>query len=245
MRALVMAAGLGTRLRPLTDTLPKPLVALRGRPMVAHVLDQLARQGIEEAILNIHYFPEKMRAFVYEWNAAGRRPSLKIQDESALILDSGGSIPVAAPWLFEREGTALVCNADVLADPDLKAFAAEHARLKNEFGAECSLAITPHPEVGAKYNGLARDAAGRITGFVGKTGKADPSLFHFPGYYLLEEKALNRLPKPGAVFGIKEALWQPLAAEGKLGSYLHQGDYLDLGTPADLKAAEEYLAARA
>lgn len=245
MRALVMAAGLGTRLRPLTDTLPKPLVPVLGRPMVAYVLEQLARQGISEAILNIHYFPEKMRAFVAEWNAAGKRPVLKIQDESALILDSGGSIPVAAPWLFERESTALVCNADVLADPDLRAFAAEHACLKRERGVECSLAVTPHPEVGAKYNGLARDEAGLITKFVAKTGTADPSLFHFPGYYLLEKSAVARLPQAGSVFGIKEALWQPLAAEGKLGSYLYSDYYLDLGTPADLKAAEAYLEARA
>lgn len=241
MRALVMAAGLGTRLKPLTDTLPKPLVPVLGRPMVAYVLDQLAEQGIREAILNIHYFPEKMRAFVAEWNGAGRLPRLEIQDESGLLLDSGGSIPRAAEFLFGKGDTALVCNADVLARPDLKALGAEHARLRDAFGVECTLAITPHPETGRKYNGLRRAADGRLTGFVEKTGTPDPTLFHFPGYYLLEKSALGRLPAAGTPFGIKEKLWVPLAREGKLGSHIYNDYYLDLGTPADLRHAEEFL----
>jgi N-acetyl-alpha-D-muramate 1-phosphate uridylyltransferase len=241
MRALVMAAGLGTRLKPLTDTLPKPLVPVLGRPMVAYVLEQLAGQGIQEAILNIHYFPEKMRAFAEEWNRRGAYPRLEIQDESSLLLDSGGSVPRAAEWLFAAGDTALICNADVLAKPDLRALGAEHARLRGAFGVECTLAVTPHPETGRKYNGLRRAADGRLTGFVDKTGTPDPSLFHFPGYYLLEKKALGRMPTAGTPFGVKEKLWVPLAAEGKLGSYVYEGYYLDLGTPADLRHAEDFL----
>lgn len=245
MRALVMAAGLGTRLKPLTDTLPKPLVPVLGRPMVAYVLEQLAEQGIREAALNIHYFPEKMRAFAEEWNRAGKAPRLEIQDESGLLLDSGGSIPRAAGWLFAKATTALVCNADVLAKPDLASLAREHARLREQFGVECTLAVTPHPETGRKYNGLRRASDGRLTAFVEKTGTPDPTLFHFPGYYLLEKSALPRLPAVGTPCGIKEKLWAPLAAEGKLGSYIYEDYYLDLGTPADLRHAEEFLSARA
>jgi len=241
MRALVMAAGLGTRLKPLTDTLPKPLVPVLGRPMVAYVLEQLAEQGIREALLNIHYFPEKMRAFVAEWNAQGKAPRLEVQDESALLLDSGGSIPRAAAWLFAEGETALIANADVLARPNLKELSAAHAKLRAAFGVECTLAITPHPETGRKYNGIRRAGDGRITAFEGKTGTPDPSLFHFPGYYLIDNSALKRLPAVGTPFGIKEVLWQPLAAEGKLGSYIYDDYYLDLGTPADLAHAEAFL----
>ncbi|RZA05316.1 MAG: hypothetical protein EOP11_13100 [Proteobacteria bacterium] len=241
MRALVMAAGLGTRLKPLTNSTPKPLVPVLGIPMVAYVLEELRAHGIEEALLNIHYFPEQMRAFASEWNAAGKKPRLEIQDESALLLDSGGSITQAAPWLFADSSTALICNADVIAKPDLGALSKDHARLKADHGVECTLLITPHPETGRKYNGLRRSVDGRIEAFVEKTGVADPALFHFPGFYLLEKSAVAGLPPAGTPFGIKEKLWLPLAAAGKLGASIYNGTYLDLGTPEDLKAAEEFL----
>lgn len=242
MRALVMAAGLGTRLKPLTDTMPKPLVAVNGRPMVAYVLEQLAEQGITEAILNIHYFPEKMRTFAAEWNRGGRLPRLEIQDESGLLLDSGGSVVQAAPWLFAHDTAALLCNADVLARPDIRALRAEHDRLRREHGVECTLAVVAHPETGRKYNGFRRAPDGRLTAWEAKTGVPDPGLFHFPGYYVIEKSAIKRLPAVGVPFGIVGELWKPLAAEGKLGSYIYNGNYLDLGTPEDLRHAEAVLA---
>jgi mannose-1-phosphate guanylyltransferase len=235
MRAFVMAAGLGTRLRPLTDTCPKPLVPLRGRPMVEYPLDHLAAGGVREAIINIHYLPEKMRAFAEAWNAAGRQPHLSIQDETAKILGSGGGLKLGAPWLFAKGGTALVCNADVIASPDLAALAETHRRL----GTLSTLVVTPHPEAGRKYTGLrVRDE--KIISFE-KGGRPDPALMHFPGFYLVEKNAVDRMRAPTEEYSVVDELWKPLAAEGKLGASLYHGEYLDLGTVEDLRLAEDFL----
>jgi NDP-sugar pyrophosphorylase family protein len=244
MRALVMAAGLGTRLKPLTDSTPKPLVHVGARPMLAYVLEQLAGQGVSEAIMNIHYFPEQMRSFAYEWNRLKASPRLELQDESALLLDSGGAVALAAEWLFEKSDTALICNADVLANPNFTAFRQVHARLRDLHGVECTMAVLPHEEVGRKYHGIRVDPNGLIKEFVNKTGTPDSSLVHFPGYYLIDKKAVARLPMAGEVFCIKQKLWKPLAAEGKLGAFRYEDYYLDLGTPADLREAEAYLKSR-
>lgn len=240
MRALVMAAGLGTRLRPLTDTLPKPLVPLHGKPLVGRVLQVLERGGVAEALINIHYLPEKMRAFVDEWNRAGRVPRLIVQDESAEILGSGGAISLGASWLFEKEPSALVCNSDVILDPapDLRALAQKHGELAAK-GVECTLSAIAHPEAGIKYNGLRRQGD-LVTGFE-QEKKHDPGLWLFPGYYMLEKKAVTRLPAAGSVFSIYEVLWKRLAAERKLGAFELSGRYFDLGTVQDLKDAEAAL----
>jgi len=234
MRAIVMAAGLGTRLKPLTNDNPKPLVPVAGRPMVEFVLSHLASHGFKEALINIHYLPEKMRAFVARWNRDGRLPRLEIQDESDKILGSGGALVKAASWLFEHCSSALVCNADVLAAPDLTALQSFHERLKGE-GVGATLIYTAHPEAGRKYNGL-RVHGERVESF-SQPGIASPELFHFPGFYVVEKSAVARLPGAGEI-SVLEKMWKPLAADGKLGAFLYEGYYFDLGTAEDLQIAE-------
>ncbi len=240
MRALVMAAGLGTRLRPLTNFVPKPLVPVRGRPMVEYVLEVLAKNGITEAVINVHYLPGAMRDFVEAWNLRGGIPSLVVQDESSEILGSGGAVAKAAPWLFEQGKTAVVCNSDVIADPDLLAILRHHEERVKGRGVECTLAAIEHAEAGVKYNGLRREGD-LILGFEQK-GAHDPGLWQFPGYYLLESAAVKRLPAAGNAFSIVHALWQQLAAEKRLGAFTYRGPYFDLGSVEDLRAADEALA---
>lgn len=240
MRALVMAAGLGTRLRPLTNILPKPLVPVGGRPMVEFVLEALARNGVTDAVINVHYLPEKMREFVEAWNLRGGIPRLTIQDEVREILGSGGAVALAAPWLFEDDDCALVCNSDVIAKPDLLAMGRLHRQLEKDHGVECTLAAFATEEAGVKYNGLRREG-NLITGFE-QAGAHDAGLWHFPGFYFLSAKAARRLPPAGTAFSIMDALWKPLVAEGKLGAATLEGYYFDLGAVEDLRAAEAALA---
>lgn len=242
MRAIVMAAGLGTRLRPLTDDTPKPLVHLKGRPMIEYVLDQLARAGVADAMINIHYLPGKMREFVSAWNVRGGVPRLRVQDESAEILGSGGGLALAAPWLFERDRVALVCNSDVIAAPDLQAMAAHHERLHQARGVECTLAVMRHPDAGTKYTGLRRQGD-LVTAFE-KSAPPGADLWHFPGYYMVEASAISRMPAAGESFNVVDKLWKLLALDGKLGAWEYRGEYFDLGTVDDLRAAEAAMASR-
>ncbi len=207
--------------------------------MLEYVLEVLARHGILEGLINVHYLPEMLCDFVEAWNLRGGIPRLSIQDERAKILGSGGAVSLAAPWLFAEDPIALVCNSDVIADPDLLAMAKHHRKLEDKFGVECTLAAVPHEEAGIKYNGLRRDGD-LIRGFEQK-GKHDPGLWHFPGYYFLSSSAAKRLPPAGTDFSIVPALWHSLAAEGKLGAFTYSGDYFDLGSVSDLRAAESAL----
>lgn len=235
MRALIMAAGLGTRLRPLTDHAPKPLVPVLGRPMVEYVLDLLAQHGYQEAIMNVHYLPDQMRAFAAAWNKRGGVPRLEIQDESQKILGTGGAIALAGDWLFAKDSVALVCNADVISRPDLSALLAEH----NRKGNECTLAVAANPEAGRKYNGV-RVVNGLITSFE-KPGVPDPTLKMFIGHYLVNCDCVRRLPPAGQVGDVMKQVWQPLLQGKKLGAWEYKDYYLDLGTPTDLAAAEKFL----
>ncbi len=93
--AMVFAAGLGTRMRPLTETVPKPLIKVANKPLIDHMLDRLAEAGIESAVVNVHYLADQIEARL----AGRRRPRLAISDERALLLDQGGGIKKALPLI--------------------------------------------------------------------------------------------------------------------------------------------------
>src|SRR5581483_9485857 len=93
--AMVLAAGLGTRMRPLTDTLPKPLVKVAGKPLIDHVLDRLADAGVDKAVVNVHHFAELLIRHL----ASRQRPQVAISDERGLLLGTGGGVRKALPQL--------------------------------------------------------------------------------------------------------------------------------------------------
>jgi MurNAc alpha-1-phosphate uridylyltransferase len=94
-RAMVLAAGMGTRMRPLTDNMPKPLVKVAGKALLDHVLDRLAAEGVERAVVNVHHFGEQIIAHL----ADRRRPQIAISDERGVLLDTGGGVVKALPEL--------------------------------------------------------------------------------------------------------------------------------------------------
>lgn len=136
MKGMVFAAGLGTRLRPLTDTVPKALVELGGVVMLERVLLRMKECGVGEAVVNVHHFAEKVKAFLRDNGDFGMR--LHISDESALLLDTGGGVAGAAGWLSGDE-PILLHNADIYTDIDL----GEMARLHEASGADATLLVAP------------------------------------------------------------------------------------------------------
>lgn len=120
MKALIFAAGLGTRLRPLTDTMPKALVPVGGRPLLDITLRRLIREGATEVVVNVHHFAEQVKAYlaIHDYGIP-----VRVSDESARLLDTGGGLRRALT-LFRTEPDApvLIHNVDILSDAPLAAF---------------------------------------------------------------------------------------------------------------------------
>lgn len=123
MKALIFAAGLGTRLKPLTDNLPKALVPVHDKPLLEHVILKLKHAGFDEIIVNVHHFPELILEFLQSKNNFGIR--IEISDERDFLLDTGGGIKKTA-WFFDDGKPFLVHNVDIFSNVDLKALYNEH-----------------------------------------------------------------------------------------------------------------------
>lgn len=132
MKAMIFAAGLGTRLKPITDTLPKALVPVCGKPLIEHVARKLQRSGIGEAVVNIHYFADKIEEWArsQEWIALSRdgmaagKMLFEFSDERASLLETGGAVLHARRYL-EGCGKFLIHNVDILSNCDIRWFASQ------------------------------------------------------------------------------------------------------------------------
>jgi mannose-1-phosphate guanylyltransferase/mannose-1-phosphate guanylyltransferase/phosphomannomutase len=146
---MVLAAGLGTRLRPLTYEIPKPMVPVLDRPVMAHIVDLLDRHSFEQAIANLHYFPDTIRAYF------GERLAYRYEPE---LLGTAGGVRGCADFLAQED--FLVISGDALTDIDLGALAARH----RETGGIATLAVKKVPDT-REFGVVLHDRAGRITGF--------------------------------------------------------------------------------
>lgn len=136
MKGMVFAAGLGTRLRPLTDDRPKALVELAGTPMLERVLLRMKDCGITEAVVNVHHFAEKVKAFLHERACFGM--DIHVSDESGMLLDTGGGV-VAAADMLRGDEPILLHNADIYTDVDFREMERNHLLS----GADATLLVAP------------------------------------------------------------------------------------------------------
>ena len=127
MKAMIFAAGLGTRLRPLTDNMPKALVPVAGKPMLERVILKLKESGFNDITINIHHFGDQIIDFLRVHNNFGAE--IHISDERDMLLDTGGGIKKARPFLDGNE-PFLVHNADILSEVDLRSFYRHHLESK-------------------------------------------------------------------------------------------------------------------
>ena len=125
MKVLIFAAGLGTRLKPLTDTMPKALVPVSGKPLLQHVMEKLVASGYDQIVINMHHFAGMVRDFVAEHDGFGAH--VTFSDETDLLRETGGGIRHAEPLLTDgTDEPFLVHNVDILSNLDLAWFSAQH-----------------------------------------------------------------------------------------------------------------------
>ena len=157
MKAMIFAAGLGTRLKPLTDHIPKALVPVVGKPMLEHVILKLKSAGFTELVINIHHFGGQIIDFLQANQNFGL--TIHISDERDMLLDTGGGIKKARPF-FEGNEPFLIHNADILSDTGLKALYDYHLRSGND----ATLLASPRKTV--RY--LLFDKGNRLCGWMNK-----------------------------------------------------------------------------
>jgi mannose-1-phosphate guanylyltransferase len=206
MQALVLAGGEGTRLRPLTSTVPKPVVPLVDRPFVAFMLDWLRRHGVDDVVMSCGHLAAGVRAVLGDGSAHGVR--LRYVEEPR-PLGTGGALKHAEALLDER---FLMLNGDVLADLDLSAQLAQHEGT----GARATLALYPVDDPSA-YGLVRLDEAGAVTGFVEKPSPDQIDTRNTSaGAYVVERSVLDLLA-PGEPASIERDVFPRLVGEGLYG----------------------------
>ncbi|WP_281643809.1 nucleotidyltransferase family protein [Bacteroides zoogleoformans] len=243
MKAMIFAAGLGTRLCPLTDHMPKALVPVAGRPMLERVILRLKDAGFNDITVNIHHFGDQIIDFLRTHNNFGT--DIHISDERDMLLDTGGGISKARPFLDGNE-PFLVHNADILSETNLAAFYHRHVGSK----AEATLLVS-HRET-SRY--LLFDENFRLNGWINKsTGEVRPEGFDcrkkeyrelaFGGIHVISPSLFRFMDNERwtGKFSIIP-FYLSVCHEACIQGYVPQGEqWFDVGKIETLKKAEEWL----
>jgi MurNAc alpha-1-phosphate uridylyltransferase len=231
--AMVLAAGLGTRMRPLTDTMPKPLVKVAGKPLIDHVLDRLADVGVEKAVVNVHHFADQL----IEHLGRRTRPRIAISDERGLLLGTGGGVKRALPELGDRPFFHI--NSDTVwvdsTKPNL-------ARLADAFEPETmdTLLLLAPTKASIGYTGhgdFAMAPDGRLT----RRGERDTVPFVYAGAAILQPALFNDAPE--AEFPLTD-MFERAAKKGRLFGLRLDGLWMHVGTPPAVQKAEAAIRGR-
>jgi mannose-1-phosphate guanylyltransferase len=237
VKAIVLAGGEGTRLRPLTYTTPKPLLPIANRPFLEHQLTWLAGHGVDEVVLSLGYRPDAFTGRFRSGSFAGIRLIYAVEPEP---LGTAGAIRFAAERA-SGAGRFLVCNGDVLTDLDVSALVGFH----EQRGAEATIALTRVQDPSA-FGVVPTDEDGRVLRFVEKPPPGEaPTDWINAGTYVLEASVLDAIPTGRAVSIERETFPGLLTADGKLYAMPSPGYWLDIGTPVKyLQANADVLAGR-
>lgn len=228
--AMIMAAGLGKRMRPLTTTTPKPLVRVSGKPLIDYALDHLEQAGVKQAVVNVHYLPEQVEAHL----ANRAVPHCIISDEREQLLETGGGMIKALPLL--PDPFFCVNSDNVWLDGPRNALVELSDRWDPAI-MDALLLVVPHPRA-HHHQGLGDfhlDAAGRITRR--RPGRVAPYIYI--GIQIVSHRLLRDAPQ-GAFS--TNMLWQRAIEEGRLYGLVHTGEWFEVGTPEAVAPTEARLA---
>jgi mannose-1-phosphate guanylyltransferase len=231
LAGMVLCAGLGTRLRPLTGLAPKPAVPVCGVPLIRFALGLLAGAGIRRAVVNVHHLPEHMAA---EAGAQAQALGLDLAvSHEPIIAGTGGALREARAHFGDAD-TLVLLNGDVLFDVDLGAAVSAHAAS----GALATMVLLAMPR-GAGFATVEIDEGGRVRRLAGRFGPggAGLSAWHCPGVHVIAREVWEDLAKEPFAPDVNRTLYPPLMARGLVRGMLTSGYWNDLGTP------DRYLAA--
>ena len=227
--AMVLAAGFGTRMRPLTITKPKPLIEVAGKPLIAYSFDRLVEAGVTTAVVNAHYLPDQ----IFAWCKLQSTPKTIISNETDAILDTGGGIARALPLL--GTGPFFVLNSDSFwiekGQPALN-------RLREAWTDEMDcLLLLCNPTNTTGYDGqgdFIRNPDGRL---MRKRDNPNAGLAYIGGY-LVHPRLFSEAPTGKFSMNL---LWDKAIAACRLFGLEHKGHWLHVGTPESITEAEQYL----
>ena len=226
--AMVLAAGRGERMRPLSDVIPKPALTLTDGPVVSSALRQAARAGAGRIVVNTWHLGDVMANAV----EAATRPGMRVDlsPEASLMGTAGGLALARDRGLLGEKGPVLVINGDGLIDLDITALLGEHAAR----GEAVTLGLLPHPEP-ARWSRVLVDTSGRVTA-IRPPGNAESGerSWLYPGVMAVSREALDGLPSSSG--GIPDRLWYPALEVRKIGGAVISGTWREVGTPADYLA---------
>jgi MurNAc alpha-1-phosphate uridylyltransferase len=226
-RAMVLAAGLGKRMRPLTDTLPKPLVQVAGKALIDHVLDKLADAGVAQAVVNVHHRADQIEAHL----KSRTRPRIVISDERGELLDTGGGIVKALPHL--RSGPFFHMNSDTLW---LEGVTPNLSRLAEQFDVSSMdiLLLLASTATSIGYEGRG-DFNMAPDGRLSRRAERQVAPFVYAGAAVLSPAIFADAPK--GAFSLNR-LFDRAAEAGRLYGLRLDGTWMHVGTPAAIQAAE-------
>ena len=235
LRALVLTAGLGTRLRPLTYVRAKGAVPVNGEPLASRVAKWLAAAGIRDQIFNLHHRPESIAAVLGDGSDLGVRVRYSWEDP---VLGSAGGPRHALPLLTDGGARHfLIVNGDTLTNVDLDSIVADHERS----GARVTMALIPNPAP-EKYGGVSVSADGAITAFTRPGGEIETH--HFIGVQVVDADVFQDLPDGVRVESVGSVYPKLMAsAPGSVRGFLSDATFRDIGTPADCLRTSIELAA--
>jgi NDP-sugar pyrophosphorylase family protein len=234
--ALVLTAGLGTRLRPLTLVRAKPAVPIAGEPLVRRIMTWLRAAGVSDLVLNLHHLPETIASAIGDGSDLAVR--VRYSWEQPAVLGTAGGPRRALPLL--GSGTFLIVNGDTLTDVEVPALVAAH----QASGALVTLALVPNDQP-QKYGGVVVDAKGQVAGFVRPGSAAEGSRlraarfsaagsYHFVGVQVAEAAAFDAVPDDIPIDSVGD-VYDRLIAErpGTIRGFVTQAAFWDVGTIAD------------
>lgn len=231
-RAMIMAAGLGTRMRPLTDDRPKPLIAVRGKPLIDHALDRLVAAGVELAVVNLHYKADMLRAYLDK----RRDIEIRYSAEDDALLDTGGGVVKALPH-FENE-PFFILNSDSIWVEGYSSALPTMAQLWDESRMDGLLLLAAMVSA-LGYEGRRGDFRLSATGHVSRVPDRVISPFAFPGVQLVHPRLFADPPAPAFSTNV---MWNRAIAQERLFGTRLDGVWLHVGSPEARDDAEAFLA---